>query len=78
MSDDLLPVDIPRPRRKKRSSTKVLERELQDLRQERDGLLERCRIAEQAAAANLGYAQAAREAMEELAARILERLNQRL
>ncbi len=76
MSDDFPPVDLPRPRRKKSASTKKLQSEIKDLQQEREGLLERCKIAEGAACQNLNYAQAARTAMEELAERILKKLDE--
>jgi hypothetical protein len=77
MSDDLLPIDLDlsRPRRKKVPSAKKLLEQIDDLRQEREGLLERCKLAESAACQNLSYAQAAREAMEELAERIEKKLD---
>lgn len=73
--DDLLPVDIPKPRRKKLPSTAAMKRKIEELSAERNALIERCKIAEQAAVANLGYAQAAREAMEELSERIMTKLD---
>lgn len=71
MDDDLPPVNLPTPRkRKKRDPSAVVK-----LKQERDALLERCAIAERAALQNLGYAQEARQAVEDLAEKILTKLD---
>jgi len=78
MPDDLLPIDInlDRPKRKKGVSVKKLQEEVDNLRQERGGLLERCHIAERAAYQNLVYAQAARQAMEEMYEKLMTKLNE--
>jgi hypothetical protein len=73
--NDLAPIDLPdKPKRKRAPSIAKLKARIEALEGERDGLKERCKIAEEAACANLGYAQAARSAMEELAEMILARL----
>jgi hypothetical protein len=78
MSDELLPIDLDlsRPKRKKGTSVKKLLEEISDLRQEREGLLERCHIAERAAYQNLVYAQAARQATEDMCEKLMTRLNE--
>lgn len=68
------PPGAPRPRPTPRTVA-ALRRTIADLREEREGILERCRIAESAACQNLQYAQAARQAMETLAERIEDRLS---
>jgi len=73
--NDLAHIDIPeKPKRIRMPGVAKMRARLEELEAERDGLKERCKIAEEAACANLGYAQAARSAMEELAEQILARL----
>jgi hypothetical protein len=73
--NDLAPIEIPdKPKRKRSPSVAKLKARIEALEGERDTLRDRCKLAEHAACANLGYAQAARSAMEELAEMILARL----
>jgi hypothetical protein len=75
MSDpEFPPIDVPARKPRRSPLVARLRSQIEDLKQERDGLLERAKIAEAAACQNLQYAQAAREVMEELSARILARL----